>query len=331
MIDAPHPALELFVCVDDPAQAAATVGAVRDAIVALPARVTLTLVTPDDRSPAPHLHARRRRRAPGRRSARPPPRDRGAHRTGAARPTSISNGATSPTDSIASTPAAAPCPATNASSCSPSCASGSADGDDAAAERYFPSFEHTFTAATRTLRATLAERDPERRLQWNRITISVAPQVGLDRPAVERLARRLGPTTRHLGLEKVVVRVHVRERDAGERAVARPIEIVIADVTGSNLEIHFRQPDTQVVLPRSAYERKVAEARRRRLVYPYEVIRMLTGGNGAAGPPRRQLRGIRPRPRRASSRCGQRRRACVRSECRGDRVRHHLGANRQGA
>jgi hypothetical protein len=79
--------------------------------------------------------------------------------------------------------------------------------------------------------------------------------------------------------------VHVRERDAGERAGARPIEIVIADVTGSNLEIHFRQPDTQVVLPRSTYERKVAEARRRRLVYPYEVIRMLTGGNGAAGLP----------------------------------------------
>src|SRR5262249_61802739 len=33
--------------------------------------------------------------------------------------------------------------------------------------------------------------------------------------------------------------------------------------------------------PASRYERRVVEARRRRLVYPYEIVRMLTGGNGA--------------------------------------------------
>ena len=35
-------------------------------------------------------------------------------------------------------------------------------------------------------------------------------------------------------------------------------------------------------VPASDYERKVAEARRRGLVYPYEIVRMLTGGSDAA-------------------------------------------------
>ena len=49
-----------------------------------------------------------------------------------------------------------------------------------------------FGAATRTLRGILAQRDPARRLQWNRITIVVAPEIAVDEETVERVARR-GP------------------------------------------------------------------------------------------------------------------------------------------
>jgi acetyl-CoA carboxylase carboxyltransferase component len=58
---------------------------------------------------------------------------------------------------------------------------------------------------------------------------------------------------------------------------------VISDLTGSGMEIRQRAPRTERLEPSSAYERKVVEARRRRLVYPYEIIRMLTGSPDGPG------------------------------------------------
>ena len=73
-----------------------------------------------------------------------------------------------------------------------------------------------------------------------------------------------------------------RPRAARARRRA-PIEIVFADLTGSRLELVLaRAAPRSRSSPRTNYERKVVEARRRRLVYPYEIIRMLTGGAGRA-------------------------------------------------
>jgi len=155
-------------------------------------------------------------------------------------------------------------------------------GDGRDATLFLPAFEHAFTEATRALRTIVNLRDPKRRLQWNRIALHVAPAIFLDADIAWTLARRLAPATRNLGLEKVLVRLEVLDREAPTRP-ARPIELVISDLTGSSLEILQREPHTDPLEPRSEYERKVVEARRRRLVYPYEILRMLSGsGRGAA-------------------------------------------------
>jgi acetyl/propionyl-CoA carboxylase alpha subunit/acetyl-CoA carboxylase carboxyltransferase component len=157
-------------------------------------------------------------------------------------------------------------------------------GEGAEPVLHVPAFERAFHTATRTLRMILSARDPQRRLHWNRIALFVASGIYLDQPTAERLARRLAPATRHLGLEKVVVRVSLRDRAAPRRA-PRPVEIVIADPTGSRMEITWREPQREPLRPTTDYERKVAAARRRGLVYPYEIIRMLTAGergNGAS-------------------------------------------------
>jgi len=161
------------------------------------------------------------------------------------------------------------------------------DGRDAGL--HVPAFEHAFYEATRALRNILADRDPKRRMQWNRISIYVAPEVFLDTEVAERLSRRMAPATRNLGLEKVIARLRLLDRDAPE-APAREMEIVISDITGTNMTILSRPPRRAPLTACSAYERKVVEARRRRLVYPYEIIRMLTGAGGtreAAAPEER--------------------------------------------
>ena len=154
--------------------------------------------------------------------------------------------------------------------------------DDRDAALHIPAFEHAFYEATRALRSILRARDPKRRLHWNRVALFVSPAILLDPEIAQRLARRLAPATRNLGLEKVVVRIQALNRDALEQP-PEAIEFVISDITGSNMEIRTRAPHVAPLEPRSDYERRIVEARRRRLIYPYEIIRMLTGmGKGRA-------------------------------------------------
>src|SRR4029450_1812434 len=102
------------------------------------------------------------------------------------------------------------------------------------ARLHLPAFEHLFYEATRALRAIVVERDPQRRLQWNRIAIYLATEIYLDPNLAERLSHKLEPATRHLGLEKVLVRLHLLDRDAPERP-SRATEIVISNLTGSGM------------------------------------------------------------------------------------------------
>jgi acetyl-CoA carboxylase carboxyltransferase component len=156
------------------------------------------------------------------------------------------------------------------------------EDDPREASLHVAAFERDFFEAARCLRNHLSSLDPRRRLQWNRLMLFASPSIYLESALVERLARRLAPATRHLGLEKVVVRLNVLDREAPE-APARPVEIVIADPTGSRMEMSWREPHHAPLEPAQDYERKVVEARRRRLVYPYEIVRMLTGGGGDLG------------------------------------------------
>ncbi|MBW2715230.1 MAG: ATP-grasp domain-containing protein, partial [Deltaproteobacteria bacterium] len=89
---------------------------------------------------------------------------------------------------------------------------------------HLASFERVFFDATRTLRNHLGLRDPSRRLQWNRIAVFTSPAIFLDDQVAARLARRLAPGTRHLGLEKVIARLNVLDRDHPEKA-ANPLEV----------------------------------------------------------------------------------------------------------
>jgi len=152
------------------------------------------------------------------------------------------------------------------------------------ADPHVPAFERAFYDAARTLRGILLERDPQRRLQWNRIFLVVGPELFLDPATAAQLARRLAPATHHLRLEKVLVRLALLDRNAPS-APAQPMEVVISDPTGARLDVSWRAPRRERLRAASDTERRVVEARRRRLVYPYEIIAMLTrpGGDLPAG------------------------------------------------
>ncbi|MET0413083.1 MAG: carboxyl transferase domain-containing protein, partial [Polyangiaceae bacterium] len=146
------------------------------------------------------------------------------------------------------------------------------DGDDASL--FVPSFERAFHEAARTLRLILATRDPRRQLHWNRIAIFLAHPIVLDRNMAQRLAQRLHPATRHLGLERVMVRLKVLDQHDPKRAPLE-VELVVSDLFGGRLDVTWREPHRAPLLPVSDYVRRVVRAKRRGLIYPYELLRML--------------------------------------------------------
>jgi acetyl-CoA carboxylase carboxyltransferase component/biotin carboxyl carrier protein len=139
---------------------------------------------------------------------------------------------------------------------------------------HLATFERVFNRAARRLRIILQSHDPRRRLQWNRIAIFIAPPIFVDPEVASDIARRLAPATRHLGLEKVLVKLNRLDRENPE-APAVPWELVITD-TGEQLEVAWREPHLSPLSPTQEYERRVVAARRRRLIYPYEIVKMLT-------------------------------------------------------
>jgi len=139
---------------------------------------------------------------------------------------------------------------------------------------HLATFERVFNRAARRLRTILQTHDPRRRLQWNRICLSVAPPVFIEENIAAEVARRLSPATRHLGLEKVLVRLNRLDREQPD-APPIPVELVFMD-NGEQLEIDWRPPHDAPLAPAQEYERKVVAARRRRLIYPYEIVKMLT-------------------------------------------------------
>ena len=158
---------------------------------------------------------------------------------------------------------------------------------------FVPIFEHAFYEATRSLRLILGARDPKRRLQWNRIAFFLAHPVVLDRKTTEWLAYKLYPATRHLGLERVMVRLRCIDPENPE---APPIirEIVVSDLTDHRAGVMWREPHTAPLVPISDYVQRVVAAKRRRLIYPYEIIRMLAPDDSdvanslGSGPPSRE-------------------------------------------
>ena len=85
-------------------------------------------------------------------------------------------------------------------------------------------------------------------VEQGQVLACLAPILGGETDVVERLAHRVAPATRHLGLEKVLVRLNLLDREAPERP-AQETEIVISGMDNQKVgqvsaEIRaFRPPE----------------------------------------------------------------------------------------
>ncbi|MBN1606522.1 MAG: ATP-grasp domain-containing protein [Polyangiaceae bacterium] len=140
-----------------------------------------------------------------------------------------------------------------------------------------PHLEYLYLEAVAGIREIQARRSARDRLQWNRIVLLLRPLVELGPSDILRVARRLAPAAKNLGLEKSVVRLTVRDEKTGE-LVDRVLHI--SNRAGTGLRLQFDTISDLPVRSLSAYSQRVVRMRRLGLLYPYEVIRMLTPSRG---------------------------------------------------
>ncbi len=138
-----------------------------------------------------------------------------------------------------------------------------------------PHLERMLTEAMAGMRLFQSRRPMNQRLYWNRIFLYVWPPLNLQRDELRDMVRRLLPATEGLGLEQVVVRARIFNPASGE---LRDMVVRISSPSGTGMLITFRPADevSPPIKPLAEYEQKVVRMRQRGLIYPYEIIKMLT-------------------------------------------------------
>ncbi|MDJ0748508.1 MAG: carboxyl transferase domain-containing protein [Woeseiaceae bacterium] len=136
-----------------------------------------------------------------------------------------------------------------------------------------PYLEHMFQQALAGIRVFQSHRPVRQRLFWNRVLLYVWPPMDLTIPERSRMIRKLLPATRGLGLELVRLRGHMA-RKRGEEP--RDTIAQISNPSGHGPSIELLEPRPHAMRPLSPYRQKVVKMRQRGLMYPYEIVKIMT-------------------------------------------------------
>ena len=149
--------------------------------------------------------------------------------------------------------------------------------DEAGRAVAIPEVESHLVAALDAIRQARVDRPGADKLEWNRIMLYIWPPIDLPLDELTEVARRLVPLTEGLGLEQIVVSGRFAALDADE-----PVETVmrLGYEAGRGLTVRLTPPPTAPMQPLDEYMRKLIQTRRRGLVYPYELVPMLSGERG---------------------------------------------------
>ena len=136
-----------------------------------------------------------------------------------------------------------------------------------------PHFERMLSESLTAIRRFQTQRSAATRLLWNRVILYVRPIWEHGPEPLQALAQRLAPATVGLGMQKVVVRVRLRDRSSGEVIDAG---IHVENPGSKGVIMRVEPPRTTPIASLSAYRQKVLRTQRRGSVYPYEIIKVLT-------------------------------------------------------
>jgi acetyl-CoA carboxylase carboxyltransferase component/biotin carboxyl carrier protein len=119
-----------------------------------------------------------------------------------------------------------------------------------------------------------------KRLSWNRVLLYVWPPLGVSQDEFMEIMQKLWYATEGLGLERIVVHVRHARIIEPESGTDEPHERMLhfSNPGGRDLILRVSPPIETPIATLSEYRQKVVQLRQRGLIYPYELIEMLTPG-----------------------------------------------------
>jgi len=136
-----------------------------------------------------------------------------------------------------------------------------------------PHLERMLMEALEGIRLYQFHLPVHKRLPWNRVLLYVWPPLDLQTEELLEIMRKLWPATEGLGLERIVLHAKIAEVGTGE---LRDRMLHISNPGGRELVLRVSPPFETPIATLSEYRQKVVQLRQRGLVYPYELIEMLT-------------------------------------------------------
>jgi acetyl/propionyl-CoA carboxylase alpha subunit/acetyl-CoA carboxylase carboxyltransferase component len=144
-----------------------------------------------------------------------------------------------------------------------------------------PELEQVVVRVLATIRAYQARRPLSKRLMWNRVLLHVWPVMEPDSYEIHRVVERLAPLTTGLGIEMMSFQGRVLEADG----VVRRRVLQFFAPTGHHTSMEIADPPRRPLQPLDEATRRVIAARRRGMLHPAEVVRLLAPLHSTAGQP----------------------------------------------
>ncbi len=132
------------------------------------------------------------------------------------------------------------------------------------------SFEHAFSEAIGAMRSQQAKG--KNRLHWNRIIVHIRSLLKVNLKQIKEYSSQFSHRALGLGLEKVVI----YSRSSSPKKASREIEMAFENVSGHQFSLRGQTPSEKSIRSMNKYVAKVVRSRQRGVVYPYEVIQMIT-------------------------------------------------------
>ena len=145
--------------------------------------------------------------------------------------------------------------------------------DESGRVAQLPQLERKLIEALAGIRAFQTRRSPSKRLDMNRVALYVWPPLQLAQEELHDIIHRLAPATTGLGIDEVEALVQIVQPGT---EVPRQTLVQMSNPAGTGVVVLFLPALDEPLLPLDEYGQRVVQLRRRGLVYPYEIVRMLT-------------------------------------------------------
>jgi acetyl/propionyl-CoA carboxylase alpha subunit/acetyl-CoA carboxylase carboxyltransferase component len=131
-----------------------------------------------------------------------------------------------------------------------------------------PELERMVRQAFEAMRSAQQQRPARQRLLWNRLVLYTWPRIEIGPQDAAAVIARFARETAGLGLELVLIRGRIGDRDRAVR---------IFNPAGRGVTVELDEPPTQPLQPLDAGAQRIVSARRRGTLHPAEIVKALDG------------------------------------------------------